>query len=168
MNDSDVEACRWLVRALGNVKRAFIMKSEKDFALSIFFFQQATEFHIKALLVFMGAEPKRSHDPGRQLRSIVRKMQISERLETLLSLSAELSQDYMGTRYPGDVSPWDIYSEGDVGVVEEKVLETFRDIRGILKELLPKREITISECLQRLDKSPKLSLMIEEMRKYID
>ncbi len=55
MLTSDIEACKWFALALNNFQRALKMEDTKDFPSSIFYFQQAIEFYIKSIIVFINA-----------------------------------------------------------------------------------------------------------------
>ncbi len=168
MLTSDIEACKWFALALNNFQRALKMEDTKDFPSSIFYFQQAIEFYLKSIIVFINAEPKRSHDPGQQLKALLPKNKINNQLQNLFDLSAELSQDYLVARYPGDKSPWDIYDIETILTTKSKIEKAFGSTKSILLHLLPNRSIDLSDCLTKAISNPKLKKIYEEMRHYFD
>ncbi|MFW9906218.1 MAG: HEPN domain-containing protein [Candidatus Thorarchaeota archaeon] len=168
MINSDLEACKWFALALNNFQRALKMEVAKDFPSSIFYFQQAIEFYTKSIIVFINAEPKRSHDPGQQLKALVPKDKLSSQLQELFDLSAELSQDYLVTRYPGDKSPWDIYNEKSIVTTKNKVKKVFKSTKTILMQLLPNRLIDLDDCLTKAITNPELNRIYKEMRHYFN
>lgn len=168
MTSSNIEACKWLALALNNLKRALKLRVETDFPSSVFHFQQTLEFYIKAIIVFLGAEPKRSHDPGQQLKSLLEETQIDDQLQSLFQLSSELSQDYLASRYPTDDLPWDVYAMDDVLDIEKKIVMIIKQLKRLIVQLMPENKFNLRDCLLQAVKNSKMQQIVEEMVPYID
>ena len=165
--DNHSESCNWLVLCLVNLRRAFILELDQDYPSCVFHLQQSVEFLTKALITLLGVEPRKSHDPGEQLKGILSKKMVHDALSDVLMLSSTLSLEYLNSRYPSDESPWETYNKGYVNETKEKVLDVLRNLTSIIRSIAPQKDINILECMRRVATDPKLRSIIDEMVRYV-
>ena len=94
----------WRKRALSDLKAAKVLKVDGVFIEdACFHIQQCVEKSIKALLLYFGGEPRRTHNISSLLVDLGQYLEVPEKFrDTLPSLA-----DYITMRYPG------IYEEVD-------------------------------------------------------
>ena len=110
-------ACRWLRKAEKDLKAAERLLDEPDY--SAFHSQQAAEKALKAILVFAGVQPPRTHNIGVLISRLSEMGLVTESIE-----SARILTDYaVRARYP------DFEDE----VTEEEALEALSLARRVVE-----------------------------------
>ncbi len=105
------EVINWLSTSFAFFVRAKACLELKDFPGVVLNIQQSLEFSIKAMLISKGIQPKRSHDPGKQIFETLPEQNRSDQIQFLIEMSRELSGEYIYSRYPEEKSPFLIYDE---------------------------------------------------------
>ncbi len=94
----------WIKRAKSSLILSMSKKTDDIYYEDLCFdAQQAAEKALKALIIFLGLEPPKTHSFNSILLELEKKIQIPEKVKNVLDLN-----DYaVQTRYPGDYQPID-------------------------------------------------------------
>lgn len=119
--DDTVE--KWLLRAESSFKLGSIKNTEgimlEDLCYQL---QQACEKAVKALIIYNGIEPKKTHSFNILLQQVGRFMEVPSLLQKVLIMENYAIQ----TRYPGDYSPVDNPEYEEALLITENVFSWIR------------------------------------------
>ena len=128
------EIGRWVEKAehdLTNAEHTLTLGDDCPVDTVCFHAQQCVEKYLKALLVFYGIVPPRTHNLRVLMQAICARITFGVALEEVL----QLSRYPVESRYPGD---WDAIDREDA----EEALEVARAVREAVRALLPQDALT--------------------------
>jgi HEPN domain-containing protein len=110
----------WLRRARSNLELAKVTDNKLVYYEDLCFqAQQAVEKGLKALLIFYGVEPKKTHNLYVLLQELERQTKISDEIKQAIMLNNFAVQ----TRYPGDYVKIEKKEYEQIIVITEKCLK---------------------------------------------
>ena len=125
----NAEIQRWVEKAehdLKNAEHTLTLGDDCPIDTVCFHAQQCVEKYLKALLVFYGIVPPRTHNLRVLMQAVCARGPFNVAVEEVLSLSRYPVE----SRYPGD---WDPIGREDA----ERAVDVARAVRSVVRALLP-------------------------------